>query len=259
MKEIEELRNVMRRLRAPDGCPWDRKQTHQSLLECLMGEAAEFMDAADEKNDIGMREELGDLLMQIVLHSVIAEERNAFTLEDVTRDITQKMIRRHEHVFGDAKADTAEDVVKLWEKVKAKEPDHVHKSLMDGIPNHCPALFQAEKMQKKAAKAGFDWNDRKQILEKIREELDELEKADSSMDANAVSEEAGDLLFSVVNYIRFIKGPSAEETMARANAKFSRRFRYIENELEKRGISVSDAPVEEMEKLWNEAKTKEVN
>ena len=226
MKEIDELRNVMRRLRAPDGCPWDRVQTHATLLECLMGEAAEFMDAVDASDDANMREELGDLLMQIVLHSVIAEERGAFTFEDVARDITQKMIRRHEHVFGNAKAETAADVVKLWEKVKLKEPEHVHKSVLDGIPNHCPALFQAEKMQKKAAKAGFDWDDSLEILDKVEEELSELREACASGDEAHIDEETGDLIFAAANIARFRKR-SPEELLARANGKFARRFRDI--------------------------------
>lgn len=253
MQEFDQLEQVMKRLRAPDGCPWDREQTHLTLLDNLLGEAAEFMDAVTDGDDAEMREELGDLLMQIVLHACIAEERNAFTLEDVTRDIKEKMIRRHPHVFGTESVRDSSDVVKLWETIKKGEKGDKRKSILDGIPNHV-ALLQAEKMQKKAAKVGFDWQNQKDILRKIREEIDELDDAVQRGDEVHIDEESGDLLFAVINFIRFRK-KHPEDILAAANAKFARRFRFVEEKLAGQGKNLSDATLEEMDALWNEAKT----
>lgn len=252
MKEIDQLEQVMKRLRAPDGCPWDREQTHLTLLDNLLGEAAEFMDAVTAEDDAEIREELGDLLMQIVLHACIAEERNAFTLEDVTRDIKEKMIRRHPHVFGTESVKDSSEVLKLWETIKKEEKGDKRKSLLDGIPNHV-ALLQAEKMQKKAAKAGFDWKDQKDILQKIREEIDELEDALRLGNESHIDEEAGDLLFSVINFIRFRK-KHPEDILAAANAKFARRFRCVEQKLAEQGREWSETGPDELDALWNEAK-----
>ena len=253
MKEIDRLSLVMKKLRGPEGCPWDREQTHRSLNACLLGEAAEYMDAAEDGDDPGMCEELGDLLMQIVLNACIAEERGAFTFDDVVRGVTDKMIRRHPHVFADASAGNSADVVKLWEAVKKEEKGAERTSLLDGIPRHV-ALLQAEKMQKKAAKAGFDWKKQEDILDKIREELDELRAALAAGNGDAVDAEAGDLLFAVVNFIRFRKR-SPEDILARANGKFARRFRYVERKLAEAGKTPEHATLEEMDSLWNEAKT----
>lgn len=253
MQEFDQLEQVMKRLRAPDGCPWDREQTHLTLLDNLLGEAAEFMDAVTDGNDAEMREELGDLLMQIVLHACIAEERNAFTLEDVTRDIKEKMIRRHPHVFGTESVSNSSDVVKLWETIKKTEKGDKRKSILDGIPNHV-ALLQAEKMQKKAAKVGFDWQDQKDILRKIREEIDELDDALQRGDETHIDEESGDLLFAMINFIRFRK-KHPEDILAAANAKFAQRFRYVEQKITEQGKELSNATLEEMDTLWNEAKT----
>lgn len=253
MKEFDQLEQVMKRLRAPDGCPWDREQTHLTLLDNLLGEAAEFMDAVTEGNDEEMREELGDLLMQIVLHACIAEERNAFTLEDVTRDIKEKMIRRHPHVFGTESVKDSSEVLKLWESIKKEEKGAKRKSILDGIPNHV-ALLQAEKMQKKAAKVGFDWQDQKDILRKIREEIDELDDAVQNNDEAHIDEESGDLLFAVINFIRFRK-KHPEDILAKANAKFAQRFRYVEKKLAEQGKEPAEATLAEMDALWNEAKS----
>ncbi|MBO5959197.1 MAG: nucleoside triphosphate pyrophosphohydrolase [Lentisphaeria bacterium] len=245
MKEIDQLDQVMKKLRSPGGCPWDREQTHKSLNDCLLGEVAEYMDAAEDGDDDAMREELGDLLMQVVLNAAIAEERGAFTLKDVAADITEKMIRRHPHVFANAEAETAGDVVKLWEQVK-KEEKKDRKSVLDGIPRHV-ALAQAEKMQKKAAKLGFDWSRQEDILEKIREELDELEKEMKNGNEERIDSESGDLLFAVINFIRFRKR-HAEDILARANAKFNRRFRFVEANMQ------PGDGIDEMEKLWQQVK-----
>lgn len=257
---ICKLVQVMRKLRAPDGCPWDREQTHASLMPFIMEECGEFLDALAAKDDENMREELGDVLMQIVLHSVIAEERGMFDFYDVTKDVTEKMIYRHPHVFSDAKVSDASQVLVQWDKLKAKEKNHaVATSLLDGIPCHAPALLQAEKIQKKAAKAGFDWKEQQEILAKIREELDELQEAmlegGKSEDAEKrIDEELGDLLFACANLSRFRKRASGEVLLAASSAKFKKRFQYIEKVLASSGRKFEDCTLEELDRIWEEAK-----
>ena len=254
---IDQLISVMQRLRSEKGCPWDREQTHSSLKKYLMEECAELMDAIDDKDTEGICEELGDLLMHIVFHSRIAEENKSFTFEDVARGITEKMIRRHPHVFGEGKAENSGEVVEMWEVIKKQEKkdgNRVRKSLMDGIPRHLPALFRAHEMQMKAAKVGFDWNNSHQIMEKIEEEMEELKKALANGDEKSVTEEIGDLIFSVVNLARFRKDKSAEEILACTIQKFERRFRYIEEKLASAGKSTGNSSPDEMDSLWNEAK-----
>ena len=194
--------------------------------------------------------------MHVVLHSVIAEERNAFTFDDVVLGISEKMIRRHPHVFGNQKVNDSSDVITLWEEVKKKEHKDDRKSLMDGIPYHCPALLQAEKMQKKAAKVGFDWATQEQILEKIGEEFREVQEAISDGEEEHIDEELGDLLFAITNLVRFRKRNSSEDLLAAANRKFMKRFRYIEQTLIEQGKNIENATLEEMDSIWNEAKKK---
>lgn len=257
---ICELVHVMKKLRAPDGCPWDRVQTHESLMPFIMEECGEFLDALAAGDDENMREELGDVLMQIVLHSVIAEERGKFDFYDVTRDVTDKMIYRHPHVFSDAKVNNASEVLVQWEKLKAKEKNHHKKeSLLDGVPTHAPALLQAEKLQKKAAKAGFDWKEQKEILAKIREECNELEEAMQDAGANEeaearIDEELGDLLFACANLSRFRKRASAEMLLAASSAKFKKRFQYIEKVLASSNRKFEETTLEELDQIWEEAK-----
>lgn len=250
---MDDLLSIMRRLRAPDGCPWDREQTHKSLKKSLMEECAELMDAIEAEDDCGMREEMGDLLMNIALQAVIAEERGAFTFRDVVHDIAEKMIRRHSHVFGSEHVDSSSEVVGLWEKVK-KEEKKDRNSVLDGIAYHCPALLQAEKIQKRVSKYGFDWSDRHRIVDKIQEELDEVKAALASGDEAHTDEELGDLLFATANLTRFRKRASAEELLARANRKFADRFRYIETHLAAQGKTLEESSLAEMDALWNEAK-----
>ena len=258
---IDELQNVMRRLRAPDGCPWDREQTHKSLKKCLIGEAAEYLDAVDASDDAGMREELGDLLMQVVLNAVIAEERGAFDLADVTRDITEKMIRRHPHVFSGERAENVSDVLKLWESVKKKEKESGGReapvSCLARIPRNLPALMRAAKVQKKASEAGFDWPDEAGVRDKLREEIRETLEALDNNDPARIEEELGDLMFTIVNLTRFRGGTDASETLQRATDKFVRRFQFVEQELARSGRSVSNAGPEELDRLWNQAKSQE--
>jgi tetrapyrrole methylase family protein/MazG family protein len=254
---IDQLISVMQKLRSEKGCPWDREQTHSSLKKYLMEECAELMDAIDDNDTEGICEELGDLLMHIVFHSRIAEENKSFTFEDVARGVTEKMIRRHPHVFGEGKAENSGEVIEMWEVIKKQEKkdrNRVRKSLMDGIPRHLPSLLRAHEMQKKAAKVGFDWNNSQQIMGKIEEEMEELKKAIASGDEDSVNEEIGDLVFSAVNLARFRKDKSAEEILALTIQKFERRFRYIEERLASAGKSAESSSLEEMDGLWNEAK-----
>ena len=221
--DIWELVEVMKKLRAPDGCPWDRKQTHESLMPYIMEECAEFLDAVAEKDDDNMREELGDVLMHIVLHAVMAEERGAFTF--------------------------------AGEKEHAPEK---RTSALDGVPMHCPALIQAEKLQKKAAKLGFDWSKQEEILDKIQEELDELREAVCAGDDPHADEELGDLLFAVCNLSRFRRRRSGELLLAAANRKFKLRFQFMEKELAAQGRQISDCNLDELESLWEKAKQNKV-
>lgn len=255
-EKMEKLVGIMKKLRSPEGCPWDREQTHKSLKKCLMEECAELMDAIDVENEHEMCEELGDILMNVVLHSVMAEERGSFTFADVVDGICEKMIRRHPHVFGDESVRNSTEVLGLWDRVKKLEKSD-RKSVLDGIAYHCPALLQAEKLQKKVAKYGFDWSNERQIVAKIQEELNEVKAAMDSGDQTHIDEEIGDLLFATTNLSRFRKRSSAEELLAAANRKFATRFRYIEKCLAERGRSLEESTLAEMDALWEEAKTKE--
>jgi tetrapyrrole methylase family protein/MazG family protein len=260
---ILKLEQVMKKLRAPDGCPWDREQTHETLMPFIMEECGEFLDALAAEDDENMREELGDVLMQVVLHSVIAEERGKFTLSDVIKDVTEKMIYRHPHVFSDSHVEDASAVLVQWEKLKAKEKNHGKKeSLLDGVPTHAPALLQAEKLQKKAAKVGFDWKEQQEILQKISEELDELKEAMANAGKNEeaekrIDEELGDLLFAAANLSRFRKRASSELLLAASSAKFKRRFQYIEKALQNASETFEESSMEKLDALWEEAKKQE--
>jgi len=246
----------MEKLRSPEGCPWDRKQTHKSLLKYLIEEAYEVVDAVLKKDDRELQEELGDLLLQAVFHSQIARERGAFTIEDVIDGITRKLIFRHPHVFGDRKdIETAEDVTREWEKLKEKEGKK-RESILDGIPSSLPALERAYKLQKRAEKAGFDWENFRGIKEKMIEELGEIEKELQKKNREKLEEEVGDLLFMAVNLSRFL-GIHPEVALRKANEKFERRFRYMEKRAKEKGKELKDMKLEEMEELWQEAKRRE--
>lgn len=263
-KSIDELLIVMTRLRAPGGCPWDHEQTYKSLAQYLLEEAYETFDAiheADETGDtVNLREELGDLLLQVVFHSTIGAERGDFTIEDVAAGVTRKLVLRHPHVFGDAKLESAADVLANWDELKANErkasgkPEKRRESILDEVPVHFPALLEGLKLTKKASKVGFDWESTEQIFEKIDEEIAEL-KLEIAADKNSekTAEEVGDLLFAVLNLARRLD-IEPETALKRTNRKFRRRFKFIEDELKRMGISVEMATLETMDGLWNQAK-----
>ncbi|MCF7855145.1 MAG: nucleoside triphosphate pyrophosphohydrolase [Candidatus Pacebacteria bacterium] len=250
---ITRLVEIMAQLRAPDGCPWDREQTHQTLKEFLMEEAAELFDAIDDEDEEGMVEELGDVLLQVVFHSQIASEEGRFNMQDVARVCCEKLIRRHPHVFGESEVNDAAGVLRQWETIKRSEKPNRRPSAISGVPRHLPALHRAYKMQKKAAKVGFDWPSIEGVVAKIDEELQEVKHALATDDTAAASEEIGDLLFAVVNLSRF-QQRVPEELLHDTVKKFETRFRRIEELLEKEHKTPTECTLGELNALWNQAK-----
>jgi tetrapyrrole methylase family protein/MazG family protein len=254
---VLELEKVMSRLRAPGGCPWDREQTHESLKRYLIEEAYELIDAVDDADDEHMVEELGDVLLQILFHSQIAKEEKRFDLQKVARVCCEKLIRRHPHVFADQKIKDSKAVIKQWEDIKKNEKaGQERKSILDGIPRHLPALSQAEKIQKKASKVGFDWPEVDGVVAKIDEEFIEVKEALKKGNRKAIRGEIGDLLFAVVNLCRF-QDESPEDVLRNTIKKFYRRFQFIERALKKAGKPMDKTSLEELDKLWNQAKRKD--
>lgn len=261
-KNFDELVNIMARLRAPGGCPWDREQTYESLAPYLLEEAFESFDAiqeAAEGKTENLREELGDLLLQIIFHSQIAEEKGDFTIGDVCETISRKMVLRHPHVFGDKKLDTANDVLNNWDELKkaeraiTKKEEKAKDSILDEVPLAFPALIEANKLTRKAAKVGFDWENTKQIFDKFDEEINELKDALFKDETKNIEEEIGDLLFVVVNLARKLD-VEPETALKKTNRKFRQRFKFIEAELNSNGKSLEKSNLEEMDALWNKAK-----
>lgn len=250
---IDELREIVKKLRGENGCPWDRVQTHESIKNCMIEESYEAIDALDKGNDALFANELGDLLFQVVFHAQLASERGAFDFDDVVYEISQKMIDRHTHVFGSDKAENADDALDTWEKNKKKEKGL--KSQTEAMRDivALPALMRAQKVQKKAADVGFDWDDVSGALDKVREETDELCEAVEQNNAACMEEELGDLLFSVVNVSRFLK-LSSEEALKRATNKFIDRFAVLEQSAQQNGQNLSKMTLEELESLWQQAK-----
>ncbi|GGG07985.1 MazG family protein [Paenibacillus albidus] len=261
-RTFARLHEIVDILRSPEGCPWDREQTHESLRKNLIEETYEVLETIDEDDPDHMKEELGDLLLQIMLHSQMEEELGTFNVYDVIEGLNDKLIFRHPHVFGDKSAGDAEEALQNWEGMKAEEkrrkgvkPEEL--SVLSGIPRDLPALMKAYKLQKKASKVGFDWDDPREVLAKIREEVDELEEAiDTGASAEEQMLELGDLLFAATNAARFI-GADPEEALTRTNRKFVQRFQYIEQSLQRQGTTVQDSSLEVMEALWQEAKVLE--
>ncbi|MCY9592429.1 MazG family protein [Paenibacillus chitinolyticus] len=257
-RTLERLHEIVAILRSPEGCPWDREQTHASLRKNLIEEAYEVLETIDEDDPDHMCEELGDLLLQVMLHSQMEEETGAFTVYDVIAGLNEKLIRRHPHVFGTEGAENAEEALANWQQMKDEEKrrkgiDPSKQSALAGVPKDLPALMKALKLQKKAAVVGFDWSEVGEVIAKITEELGEVQEAMENGAAAERLDELGDLLFAVVNLSRFLK-IDPEEALASTNRKFVRRFQYIEERLEARGKSLAEADLAEMEELWQEAK-----
>lgn len=252
-KQLARLRAIMHRLRAPGGCPWDAEQTHASLIPNLIEETYETVDTIQRGDLEHLKEELGDLLLQVVFHSELAEESGHFNLDDVARGICEKLVRRHPHVYARSDAATSDAVLQQWDAIKRAEKGDEQKPYLHGVGKGLPALIRAAKLQKKASKVGFDWPDESGVLEKIREELGELEAAMKSGDDPAIEEELADLMFSLVNLARF-RRIDPEVLMASANTKFESRFAAMENDLRNHGLDLQSATPERMEQSWQAVK-----
>jgi len=234
-------------------CPWDRKQTHESIKDNLIEEAYEAVEAIDEQNFDELKKELGDLLLHVVFQTNMADEKDEFDIEDVVYSLQDKLIRRHPHVFEDVEAENEEKVAKNWEQIKK---DEGRESVLDGIPRHLPALIKAQRMQEKAANSGFDWPEAEGAWEKLLEELDEFKEALQNSDEQHKTDEYGDFLFTIVNYGRFFN-LNAEDALRQTNKKFDSRFRFVEESVAKTDRPMKDVTLEEMEKYWEQAKGNE--
>ncbi len=248
MREFDRLVEIIARLRAPDGCPWDREQTHQTLVPYCIEEAYEVADTIHDGDMAELKNELGDLLLQIILHAQIAFENKNFTIEDVVKDISEKMIRRHPHVFGDAHVKTSEDVVNQWNDLKKKEGK---KHVLEGIPKHAPQLHRSLQIGEKVAAVGFDWESPKEVMEKVQEEFVEIEKAKNKKE---MEEELGDLLFSIVQWSRH-QSINPEHALQKANEKFKKRFEAMEKMLEQDKKNPKNVSIDDWNGYWKKAKT----
>jgi len=253
---FERLVALMARLRAPGGCPWDREQTFDSIKPYTIEETYEVLDAIDRRDWRGLAEELGDFMLQAVFYAQMAKDEGRFGIDDSLDAICEKLIRRHPHVFGDAQANTADDVKTRWDQIKGEEKKQrgeAPKALLASVPRNMPALVEAQQIASKAAGAGFDWDNIEQVIGKLHEELDELRRARDTSNPAEIEDELGDILFVIVNIARFLK-VDPEQALRRTNAKFRRRFGYVEEHLASRGRSLAESNISEMEELWQEAK-----
>jgi len=253
-KRFASLVELVAFLRSEKGCPWDREQTLDTVRSYLVEETYEVVEAIEERDFQKLKEELGDLLFELVFVAQLAKERGKFEISDVISGIVEKMIKRHPHVFGGRRAESPSEVVRNWNELKKKERNPA--SLLDGVPNGAPSLLRAYQLTERAARVGFDWRELDEILDKLFEELSELKRAREKGKAKEVEDEVGDLLFVVANIARFL-GINPEIALARANRRFEGRFRYLEQKLKEKGIMLEEASLEEMEKLWQESKGKE--
>jgi len=251
-KSFCELIKIIRTLRSPEGCPWDREQTLYSLKNHFIEEAYELVDALDNRDIDNIKEELGDLLLHIVIHSIIAEEDGYFTINEVIQEISEKLVRRHPHVFADTKVKNTDEVMKNWEAIKSDEGKK-KKSVLDGIPKGLPSIQQSYKMQKRVSKKGFDWNTTEDCMNKVDEEYNELKEAVNTGNKEEIQHELGDVLFAVINLSRFLN-VDPDEALRNVNKRFTNRFMHIEKKLEEKGQSLENTPLEEMEAFWQEAK-----
>ena len=246
-----DLVNIVEKLRSPEGCPWDKEQTHESLLPYFLEEAYEVIESVELKDWETLKEELGDVLLHILLQAKIADETNKFNISDSLEGINNKLVKRHPHVFGDDNIDASVEAKQNWEDIKHVEKKR--KSRLDGVPNKLPALVRAQRLQEKASYAGFDHDNIEDAWEKLNEELNELKSAQEKRDIENIKEEIGDVLFSVVNLSRFFDIP-AEDMLRKTNRKFITRFQTIERELKEKGKKLENSNLEEMEKIWEKSK-----
>jgi len=264
-ERLDRLVEIMTTLRGPNGCPWDKQQDFSSLKPMLVEEVYEVLEAIDNQDYDGLAEELGDLLLHVVFHAQLGKEASQFDINTVIEKISDKLVRRHPHVFGNESASTPEEVIKNWEAIKAEEKAEKLKhrtpeqrSLLEGIPSKLPAIHEAHQISSRAARVGFDWPDIEGIFDKLQEEVHELREvisaAGDEMRRERLEDEIGDMLFVIVNIARYLKIDS-ESALKRANRKFKARFRYMEGELAKQGKTLEETPLEEMEALWQKAKS----
>ena len=254
---FKELVDIIAKLRSKDGCPWDRQQTHDTLKSQLIEEAYEVIETIDEGKDEKLEEELGDLLMQVLLNAQIAQDDGRFNICGVIRRISDKLIRRHPHVFGNVQVNNTQEIIDNWEAIKSQE--HANKdrtSLMDGVPLHLPELMKARKIQSKASRVGFDWDKAEDVLEKVEEEIEELKVSISASEQDGIEEEIGDILFSIVNLSRFLD-VEPEEALRKTNAKFKRRFRQMEAQIAAQGKSMTDYDLPALDEIWEAVKKTE--
>ena len=250
-KEFEELVKIVSTLRHPDGCPWDRDQTSQSLIPFLIEETYELIESIDEENWETVKEELGDVMLHIVFQASIADDNQQFKLEEVLKTVNEKLVKRHPHVFNIDQVVITGDINKEWEISKHK--DKGRESRLDGVPKNLPSIIKAQRLQQKASLAGFDWNKIELVWEKIHEEILELKEAQHQKNNDHIEEEIGDVLFSIVNLSRFLD-ISADNALRRTNRKFINRFKNVEEGIKAKGKEMEDATLEEMDVIWNESK-----
>ncbi len=255
MDEFQKLIDIMAKLRSEDGCPWDKEQSKESLKPYLIEEAHEVLEAIDEDNPAKLKEELGDLLFQIVFHCQLASEKGDFSIYEVFQGISEKITGRHPHVFGNMRFESADEVKRQWHERK-KEEGKFRESLLDGVPKSLPALLRSQRLQSRASRSGFDWEKIDDVLNKVDEELAELRAAISEGSKKKIEEELGDVMFVLVNVSRFA-GVNAEEALKKTINKFIGRFRYIEKKADESGQNLSEMTLEEMDRLWDEAKSLE--
>ena len=248
--KFEELINLVKRLRGPDGCPWDKEQTSESLVSYMLEETYEVIETIDEKNWDGLKEELGDLILHIVFQAVIAKENKLFDISESLKNINEKLVRRHPHVF-DKKNVIQDNIISSWELQKHKEKNR--SSRLDGVPISLPGIIRAQRIQEKASHAGLDFQKEEEIWEKISEEMEELKNAQKKNNKDEILEELGDTIFSLINLARFL-GISADDALRKSNNKFINRFKMIEDEINKRGKNIEESSFNELEDIWNNIK-----
>lgn len=255
-KRFNNLLKIMSKLRGKKGCPWDKEQTTESLKPFLIEEAYEVIEAIDEKSPEKMKEELGDLLLQVVFHAQLAKERKEFDMEDILETLEEKLIRRHPHVFGDVSYEDAKEVLVQWEKIKKQEKANIKReSMLDSVPKELPALLRAHRLQDKASRVGFDWKHINDVFAKVEEEIKEFKGAVKEKKPDEIEDELGDIFFALVNVARFLE-INPEDALRKTISKFISRFRYIEEKAKEADRELSDMTLEEMDKYWEEAKVR---